>query len=163
MARVCCLAAVDPKDIPLLGAALKGAGEASLTVVARLDIAAFGKLAPDGLIADVDRQDVDQRELLRQLRFVLPECVIVVYTGGVRGGWGRDCHLAGASCVLSKESREALLVSGLQRAMRTGCFTDPRFAAQQNFLSGSTVALESGAKSWISSNRSIKQSSTAWN
>lgn len=129
MARVCCLAAVDPKDIPLLGAALEGAGEVGLTVIANVDVAALGKLAPDVLVADIDRQEVDALELLRQLRFVLPGCVIVVYTGAVSSAWGRDCHLAGASCVLSKESREALLVSGLRRAIQTGCFTDPRFAA----------------------------------
>lgn len=129
MARICCLAAVDPKDIPLLGAALKGAGEAGLTVVATVDVAALGKLAPDVLIADIDRLEVDALELLRQLRFVLPECVIVVYTGAVRSQWGRACHFAGASCVLSKESREAVLMSGLRRAIQTGCFTDPSFAA----------------------------------
>lgn len=129
MARVCCLAAVDPKAIPLLGAALEGAGEIGLTVVAHVDVATLGKLAPDVLVADIDRQEVDALELLRQLRFVLPECVIVVYTGAVKRAWGRACHLAGASCVLSKASREALLVSGLRRAIETGCFTDPGFAA----------------------------------
>ncbi len=129
MARVCCLAAVDPKDIPLLGAALKGAGEPGLTILADLDVAALGRLAPDVLIADVDRQKVDPLELLRQLRFVLPECVIVVYTGAETLGWSRECHLAGASCVLSKASHAPLLVSGLQHAIQTGCFTDPRFVA----------------------------------
>lgn len=129
MARVCCLAAVDPKDIQLLGAALKGAGETNLTILACLDVTALRKLAPDVLVADVDRQDVDQLELLRRVRFVLPECVIVIYTGGERRAWGRECHLAGANGVLSKESRGALLVSGLRRAIQTGCFTDPRFAA----------------------------------
>jgi DNA-binding NarL/FixJ family response regulator len=130
MAHVCCLAAVDPKDIPLLSAALKGAGEPGLTVVAHLDVAELAKLAPDVLIADVDRQAVDPLELLRQLRFVLPECVIVVYTEAVERSWGRACHLAGASCVLSKESRKPLLVSGLQHAIQSGCFTDPRVSAQ---------------------------------
>jgi DNA-binding NarL/FixJ family response regulator len=129
MARVCCLAGVDPKDIPLLGAALKGAGEVHLTVVANVDVAALGKLAPDVLVADIDRQEVDALELLRQLRFVLPQSIIVIYTGAAGRAWGRECHLAGASCILSKDSREALLVSGLQRAIETGCFTDPRFAA----------------------------------
>src|SRR5579862_1273866 len=123
MARVCCLAAVDPKDIALLGAALKGAGEVGLTVVANVDVVALGKLAPDVLVADIDRQEVDALELLRQLRFVLPECVIVVYTGAVKPAWGRGCHLAGASCVLSKASPKAALVSGLRRAIETGCFT----------------------------------------
>jgi DNA-binding NarL/FixJ family response regulator len=129
MARVCCLAAVDPKDIPLLGAALKGAGEPGLTILAHLDVRALGKLAPDVLVADVDRQQVDPLEALRQLRFVLPECVIVVYTGALTRAWGRACHLAGASCVLAKESSEPVLISGMRRAIQTGCFTDPRFAA----------------------------------
>lgn len=129
MARVCCLAAVDPKDIPLVGSALKGAGQPALTVVVRLDVAALGKLAPDLLVADIDRLKVDPLETLRQLRFVLPECVIVVYTAAVESSWGRECHLAGASCVLSKASTESELIDGLQRALETGCFTDPRFAA----------------------------------
>jgi DNA-binding NarL/FixJ family response regulator len=128
MARVCCLA-VDPTDTPLLGAALKAAGEPGLAIIARLDVAALGKLSPDVLVADIDWQKVDALEMLRQLRFVLPECVIVVYTGTTTPAWGRACHLAGASCVLSKESGKALLVSGLQHAIQTGCFTDPRFAA----------------------------------
>lgn len=129
MPRICCLAAVDAKDVPLIGGALKGAGELSLTILDDLDIAALGRLAPDVLVADIDRQKVDSLELLRQLRFVLPGCVIVVYSGSLEPGWGRACHLAGASCVLSKQSRKPLLVAGLQRAMQTGCFTDPRFAA----------------------------------
>lgn len=130
MPRVCCLAAIDPKDVALLSAALKGAGEPGLTVAAHLDVVELAKLAPDLLIADVDRQEVDPLELLRQLRFVLPECVIVVYTGAVKRSWGRACHLAGASCVLSKESRKPLLVSGLRHAIQSGCFTDPRVSAQ---------------------------------
>ncbi len=129
MARVCCLAAVDPKDIPVLGAALKGAGEAGLAIVAQLDVAALAKLAPDVLVADIDRLEVDPLETLRQLRFVLPECIIVVYTAALTRSWGRACHLAGASCVLSKNSRKSLLMIGFQRAIQTGCFTDPRFVA----------------------------------
>ncbi|MGB6517272.1 MAG: hypothetical protein WBE79_02050 [Candidatus Cybelea sp.] len=129
MARICCLAAIDPGDIQLLSAALKGAGEPSLAIVADLDVAALGKIAPDVLIADIDRIAVDPFEVLRQLRFVSPECVIVVYSGAVKRSWSRACHLAGASCVLSKESPERQLISGLRHAIRTGCFTDPRFAA----------------------------------
>jgi DNA-binding NarL/FixJ family response regulator len=129
MARVCCLAAVDPGDIELLGRALKGAGESSNSIVAALDVAALSRLAPDVLVADIDRLEVDPLEALRQLRFVLPECVIVVYTAGVAASWGRACHLAGATCVLSKESSEPQLTAGLRRSFQTGCFTDPRFAA----------------------------------
>jgi DNA-binding NarL/FixJ family response regulator len=129
MARVCCLAAIDPKDIPLLVAALSGAGEPSLTIVARFDVAALRKIAPDVLVVDVDGLEVDRLEMLRQVRFVLPECIIVVYTEDTKSSWGRACHLAGANCLLSKEARESQLIAGLRRAIRTGCFTDPRFAA----------------------------------
>jgi DNA-binding NarL/FixJ family response regulator len=129
MARVCCLAAVNPQDLPLLTTVLKGAGEPAVAIVARLDVAGLGKLAPDVLIADIDGLDVDPLEMLRQLRFVLPECVIVVYTAIVKPSWGRACHLAGASCMLSKASRQPQLISGLQFAIRTGCFTDPRCVA----------------------------------
>ncbi|MGB6520746.1 MAG: hypothetical protein WBE83_03115 [Candidatus Cybelea sp.] len=129
MARICCLAAIEPEYVPLLGAALKGAGEPGLTVVAPLEVAGLRKLAPSVLITDLDRLDVDPLEMLRQVRFVLPECVIVVYSAGVERSWGLACHLAGASCVLSKESPEPSLISGLRYAIRTGCFTDPRFAA----------------------------------
>src|SRR5690348_7583968 len=129
MARVCCLASVDPKDIPLLSSALKGAGESGCAIVARLDVAPLGKLAPDVLVADIDRVESDPVETLRQLRFVLPECIIVAYTANSRSSWGRACHLAGASCVLSKESHKSQLINGLKCALQTGCFTDPRFAA----------------------------------
>jgi DNA-binding NarL/FixJ family response regulator len=129
MARICCLAGIEPEYVPLLGAALKGAGEPGLTVVAPLEVAGLRKLAPSVLITDLDRLDVDPLEMLRQVRFVLPECVIVVYSAGVERSWGLACHLAGASCVLSKDSPEPLLISGLRYAIRTGCFTDPRFAA----------------------------------
>jgi CheY-like chemotaxis protein len=59
----------EPKAIPLLSAALKGVGEVGLTAVANVDVAALAKLAPDVLVADIDRQEVDALELLRQLRF----------------------------------------------------------------------------------------------
>lgn len=129
MVRTCCLAALDPQDIPLLGAALKSAGESPLTVVARLDVTELGKLAPDVLVVDLDKAKTDRLELLRQLRFVLPECVMIVYTADPKPGWARSCHLAGANALLSKLSDESQLANGLRLGIRGGCFTDPRFAA----------------------------------
>ena len=125
--RSSCLAAVASKDIPLLGAALKGAGESPPTILSNLNVAKLGALAPDVLVADIDHLAVDQLEMLRQLRFVLPDCVIVVYTEVATTSWGRACHLAGASGLLSKTSREAHLIAGLQHVIRSGCFTDPQF------------------------------------
>jgi DNA-binding NarL/FixJ family response regulator len=129
MARICGLAGVDPKDIPLLRAALIAAAAPDLTVVAHLDVVALRTLAPEILVVDIDSLKVDPLEMLRQLRFVLSDCVIVVHTAPIESSWGRACHLAGASCVLSKEADESQLISGFKRAIRTGCFTDPRFAA----------------------------------
>jgi DNA-binding NarL/FixJ family response regulator len=129
MARICGLAGVDPKHIPLLRTALKAAAAPDLTIVAHLDVIALRKLAAEVLVVDIDALKVDPLEMLRQLRFVLPDCVIVVYTATIESSWGRACHLAGATCSLSKEAHESQLISGLKRAIRTGCFTDPRFAA----------------------------------
>src|SRR5271163_1159840 len=98
MTRVCCMAAVETDRIALLSAVLKGAGESALTILARLDVVELAKLAPGILIADVDRLEVDPIEMLRRLRFVLPECIIVVYTAVMEEYWVRDCHLAGANC-----------------------------------------------------------------
>jgi DNA-binding NarL/FixJ family response regulator len=66
---------------------------------------------------------------LRQIRFVLPECVIAVYTGIMTRAWSLGCHLAGANCLLAKKSLKSELSAGLRDALEDGCFTDPRFAA----------------------------------
>jgi DNA-binding NarL/FixJ family response regulator len=129
MARVCCLAAVEPEDTAILGAALKGAGEAALSILAGLEVVELGKLSPDILIVDIDSKEIEPLEVLRRLRFVLPDCVIVVYTGIMQHSWSRACHLAGVNCVLSKESPESQLSVGLRSAIWGGCYTDPRFAA----------------------------------
>ena len=129
MARVCCLAVADPEEVAILGAALKGAGEAALSIIAPLDVVELAKLSPDILILDIDRLEIDPLEVLRRLRFVLPDCLIVVYTGIMQHPWSRACHLAGANCVLSKESVVSQLSNGLRSAIWGGCFTDPRFAA----------------------------------
>ncbi len=97
--------------------------------VAALDVGKLGALRPTVLICDVDAVNVDSLELLRQLRFVLPECLIVLYTANVRRGWSVACHLAGVNAMLLKDSSEALLADGLRNVLRTGCYTDPRFAA----------------------------------
>lgn len=87
------------------------------------------KCLPDILILDVDGLEVDPLEMLRQVRFVLPGCLLVVYTHTTTEAWARACHLAGANCVLSKASPESQLALGLRNAIRIGSFTDPHFAA----------------------------------
>jgi DNA-binding NarL/FixJ family response regulator len=129
MSRICCLAGVEPDHVSLLLDVLKTAGELAPRTVEKLDVADLSKLKPDVLIAELDRIEVDPLELLRQLRFVLPECLLVVYTRSQTPSWSRDCHIAGANCVLSKDSNRAQLASGLRSAIRSGCWTDPKFAA----------------------------------
>jgi DNA-binding NarL/FixJ family response regulator len=129
MARMSCLAALDPGDIPLIDSALKGAGESAVSKVSGLNVAELRKLAPDVLVADIDRVGTDPLELLRQIRFVLPDCVMIVYTAVSNPTWARACHLAGANGLLSKASDESQLTNGLRQTIRRGCFTDPRFAA----------------------------------
>ena len=67
--------------------------------------------------------------MLRQLRFVLPGCLIAVYTGRLQNSWALSCHLAGASAVILKDSKIDRLTSGLRVMLNSGCYTDPRFAA----------------------------------
>lgn len=129
MARICCLAGIDTTLVPMFSAVLNAAGESPLATIARLDVPELGKLGPDLLVCDLDASEKDSLELLRQIRFVLPECLIAVYTGIMTSNWGLACHLAGANCLLSKESDERQLSKGLRRAVKSGCYTDPRFAA----------------------------------
>ncbi len=129
MPRTCCLAGVTAKDVPLLTAALNAAIAGAETIVARLDVALLNTLALDVLVLDLDALAVDPLEVLRQVRFVVPGCAIVVYTNSIDAVFARECHTAGANCLLSKSSTEKQLASGLYRAMHSGCFTDPHFAS----------------------------------
>ena len=112
----------------MFSAVFKAAGESPLATLARFDVPELGRLLPDVLVCDVNGIEKDSIELLRQIRFVLRECLIAVYTGLTERTWGLACHLAGANC-LSKESDERQLAKGLRSALRSGCYTDPSFAA----------------------------------
>jgi DNA-binding NarL/FixJ family response regulator len=129
MVYVCCLAGIDRTNVPMFGAVLRKAGVPTAATFARLDVTELGRLAPDLLVCDVDETEVDALELLRQIRFVLPECLIAVYSGLLERSWGVACHLAGVNCLLSKDADERRLAHGLRNALRSGCYTDPRFAA----------------------------------
>jgi len=113
----------------MFSAVFKAAGEAPVAILACLDIFELEELAPDLLVCDIDGIDVDPLEFLRQIRFVLPDCLVVVYTGVMERTWGLVCLLAGANCLLSKDSDEQHLTTGLQAALQSGCYTDPRFVA----------------------------------
>jgi DNA-binding NarL/FixJ family response regulator len=127
MDQISCFAAVDAEKVALLTGVLRTAGAQVPPTIARLNVAELGRLGPSLLVCDVDRLATDQLEMLRQVRFVLPECVIAVYTGHMTSTWARACHIAGANCLLAKKSTKATLAAGLAEAMVSGCFTDPRF------------------------------------
>jgi DNA-binding NarL/FixJ family response regulator len=130
MSRTSCLAGVEDDKVEMLERVLRDTGAPHPAhVERRLSVSTLGALSPDLLLCDIDGSDVDSLELLRRLRFVLPGCIITIYTGLRNGPWALACHLAGASCLLSKDSSEAELRTGLSEGLRTGCFTDPRFAA----------------------------------
>jgi DNA-binding NarL/FixJ family response regulator len=129
MARTTALADIDPEKVSLFRLVVKRAKAPPLIVIARVDVVALRVISPDLLICDLDSLEVEPLEVLRQLRFVLPRCIIVIYTLVTKRSWGLSCHTAGANGVLSKDSSETELAAGLKLAMSDGCFTDPRLRA----------------------------------
>jgi DNA-binding NarL/FixJ family response regulator len=127
--RISCFAGVSPDLIPMFSTILRTIGESPLARIATLNVVELGSLTPNLLICDIDRVEVDGLELLRQIRFVLPNCVIAVYSSNTHRLWARDCHLAGANGLLSSGSSEEQLADGIGSMLSTGCYTDPRFAA----------------------------------
>lgn len=129
MVRTCCFAGIQESEVSTLSAVLRAVGMPGLATVSQLDVAELGRAVPDLLVCDVDAIDIDPLELLRRIRFVLPHCVIAVYTDKSTSAWSLACHLAGANCLLSKDSDEHHLARGVRVALQSGCYTDPRFAA----------------------------------
>jgi DNA-binding NarL/FixJ family response regulator len=123
------LAGVASTAVPSLVSALGSAGYQLPVIAERISVTELGLSRPDILIADIDGLETDPIETLRMMRFVLPDCMIAIYTKTLTRLWARACHLGGANSVLSKESSETELVVGLKQTMRLGCFTDPKFAA----------------------------------
>jgi DNA-binding NarL/FixJ family response regulator len=91
-----------------------------------LAVAKIAQHAPRAMLVDLDNLQTDRLECVRQLRFVLPQCAIVVVSSDSQEKWAAQCHLAGASGVLSRGSVPRML-AGLRRAVRHGCYTDPSF------------------------------------
>ncbi len=129
MTQNCCLAGVDSDLIPFLTNVLSSAGVNAPAKIARMNVSEVAAIAPAVIVCDIDAITVDKLEMLRQLRFVLPESMIAVFTEQLEETWAAACHLAGASCVLSKASSQVELSSAVRIAIRSGCFTDPRFNA----------------------------------
>ncbi len=127
--RASCLARIEPGAVDVLTAALLEVSRPLPVIVHTLSVTEMGLLAPGLLVVDLDGLDVDPLEMLRRLRFVLPACMIAVYTSLIDEDWAMSCHLAGANCLLSKASDEGRIGVGLRDALRGGCFTDPAFRA----------------------------------
>jgi DNA-binding NarL/FixJ family response regulator len=128
MVGTSCLAGIDDGEVSLLGGVVRGVGASISPSTARLNVTELGKMAPGLIVCDIDKLEVDPLEMVRQLRFVLPDCIIAVYTKSKTQRWARAVHMAGANCLLSKDSNRAQLVLGLRSALTSGCFTDPGVA-----------------------------------
>ena len=128
MARGSYLAGIDSASVNLLRVALAKSGAPAFEGVVPINVSNIGKSAAELLVCDIDDLDADPLETLRRLRFVLPDCIIAVFTGVLTRPWARACHLAGANCLLLKDSSEQQLAAGLRGALSSGCFTDPRFS-----------------------------------
>jgi DNA-binding NarL/FixJ family response regulator len=94
-----------------------------------LGVAKLATYGPSVLMIDFDHFRFDKLESIRQLRFVLPDSAITVVSSNLKRSWARQCHMAGANGVLSSQRDEQGLLAGLQRAVSTGCYTDPGFTA----------------------------------
>jgi DNA-binding NarL/FixJ family response regulator len=127
--HVSCLARIEPRAVDLLTESLAAVAHPLPVILARLGVTEVGLLAPTVLVVDIDDLEVDPLETLRMLRFVLPGCLIVVYTNVLKETWALACHTAGANCLLSKASDAGQLAVGLRGSLRSGCFTDPSFRA----------------------------------
>jgi DNA-binding NarL/FixJ family response regulator len=127
--QVSCLARIEPGAIKLLTDSLAAVAHPLPIVLSGLGVTEVGLLAPRVLVVDVDDLAVDPLEMLRMLRFVLPGCIIAVYTNVLEEAWARACHTAGANCLLSKTSDATQVAFGLRGSLRSGCFTDPSFRA----------------------------------
>ncbi len=94
---------------------------------ADLSVAELGKHDPKVLIIDSDHMRSDKLESIRQVRFVLPDCLIAVVSSDLSRAWARKCHMAGSNGVFPSGQSASRTAAGLRRADVTGCFTDPAF------------------------------------
>jgi len=90
----------------------------------RLAIAKIAGHTPRAILVDFDHLQSDQMECIRQLRFVLPDCTIVVVSSDLHRAWAAQCHRAGATAVLSG-SDVPRMAAGLNLTVQSGCYTDP--------------------------------------
>lgn len=129
MASHCCLLDTAPEDILQLTAAIGAAAVSIEITIALFDLVMLHALGPKMILIDVDLMKIEPLEAVRQLRFVLPNVILVVYAKTLHESHLRGFHNAGANAIISKSSSESEIAAGLRRTMASGCFTDPRFEA----------------------------------
>jgi CheY-like chemotaxis protein len=129
MIRTTYIANITFTAVESLTAALTKARSPKPIAIGRVNVAELGALRPSLLICDIDSVAFDPLETLRQLRFVLPDCIIIVYTSETKRAWGIACHSAGANGILATTSSVDDLAAGIRSTMRSGCFTDPHLTA----------------------------------
>jgi DNA-binding NarL/FixJ family response regulator len=110
---------------------LDRAGYGPSQAVAKLSITQLAHAAPSFLLIDFQNLDIDELETLRQVRFVLPNCIIAVYSENSLQSWALECHLAGANCVIAKKSDKVSVAAGIRQASLGGCYTDANFRASK--------------------------------
>lgn len=124
-----CLAGIASAQTSRLAAVLTLIGSKPPSILPKIEITAIGMIEPELLVMDVDDLETDPLEAIRMTRFLLHTSVIAVYTGRIERSWSLQCHLAGASCLLSKLAGDDQIAFGLMHAIQSGCFTDPAFEA----------------------------------
>jgi DNA-binding NarL/FixJ family response regulator len=108
-------------------ATLSGAlGNVDITI-ALFDVAMLHALNPAVIVVDIDSMKTEPLEALRQLRFVLPNCALVVYAGRLTPSQLPALRNAGSNAVLAKGSSDAEVVAGLRCTTAGGFFSDPNF------------------------------------
>jgi DNA-binding NarL/FixJ family response regulator len=120
---------IEPQRLfaPFLTQLLSEAGFCVVTTLESMALDEIARNEPTVIFVDVDFIDVEPVLAIRQLRTVVPNATICVYTGRSQVGWAATCSRAGANCVISKSAMPAEIVAGIQQALRVGAFIDERF------------------------------------
>ena len=137
-ARAIPIGIIEPQRLfaPFLTQLLSEAGFSVVATLESLSLDEIGRHEPKVVFVDIDFLDVEPIAAIRQLRSVVPDATICVYTGNVDEGWAAACSRAGGNCLISKSAAPAEIVSGIQRALRVGVYVDWRFDNENDSADG---------------------------
>jgi DNA-binding NarL/FixJ family response regulator len=127
VARTSALAGIGADQTAILLDALGAAASNLPADLATFNVAELGRLSPELLVCDMDDQGNAGFEKIRQIRFVLPACLIIVFTNSLKSSWAVAAHLAGANAIVSKRATLEELIVGIKTTVSSGCYTDHRF------------------------------------